>query len=71
MRKVSLEHSEVLNETEVLLVFTTTFNRKQYATYTIINTVEKVELQDDLIEQAVTQLADMKREDARNAKEIE
>lgn len=71
MRQVNLEHSEVLNETEVLLVFTTTFNRKQYATYAVINTLVNVKLQDDLIEQAVESLTSMNREDARNAKEIE
>lgn len=70
MREVWLEHSEVLNETEVLLVFATKFNRQMYAQYTVINIASHTIEQDDAVAQIIERIQSMTRKDASKAKVI-
>lgn len=71
MRQVWLEYSEVLNETERFLLFTTLFNRQRYSTYTVINIADNSESIDESVERAVAALQSMKRVDASNATEVQ
>lgn len=67
MRKVTLVHVEVLNETEQILIFQVTFNKCEYTGYVITNAVRPIATQDAEISKCVTQLATMKTLDAKEA----
>jgi len=64
MREVELIYVEVMNETEQLLVFETTFNKQMYARLIILNTALPVESQDGLLRVLILSLANMTKEDA-------
>lgn len=64
MREVELIYVEVMNETEQLLVFETTFNKQMYARLIILNTALPVESQDVLLRVLILSLANMTKEDA-------
>jgi len=64
MREVELTYVEVMNETEQLLVFETTFNKQMYARLIILNTALPVESQDVLLRVLILSLANMTKEDA-------
>jgi len=64
MREVELIYVEVMNETEQLLVFETTFNKLMYAKLIILNTALPVKSQDVLLRVLILSLANMTKEDA-------
>jgi len=64
MREVELIYVEVMNETEQLFVFETTFNKQMYARLIILNTALPVESQDVLLRVLILSLANMTKEDA-------
>ena len=67
MREVEFIYVEVMNETEQVLVFQTTFNGNSYAIPVILNTALPVEAQDVLLANAIAALANMTRKDAANS----
>ena len=67
MRKVELIYIEVMNETEQLFVFETTFNKQQYAIPLILNMALPVEIQDTQFGNVILSLVSMTREDAAGA----
>ena len=67
MRKVELIYIEVINETEQLLVFQTTFNNKPYAIPIMLNMALPIEMQDDLLRKLIHALANMTRKDAEDS----
>ena len=71
MKKVELSYIEVMNETEQLFVFTTTFNGKTYAQPIIINMALPVEIQNITFQKTIWVLANMTRKDAAGAEVIE
>lgn len=71
MREVELIYLEVMNETEHLFVFETTFNKHQYAIPVIINMALPVEIQDEQISGLVMALVNMTRADAASAVAVE
>ena len=64
VREVELIYSEVISNSEVVLVFQTIFNRKPYGTSVTLNTGLPVKIQDEKITEAVNQLIYMDRNDA-------
>lgn len=70
MREVTLEHVEVLNETEHIFVFKTIFNGRDYASPVIVNMALKPEVQNATLVTVIEALETMTREDARKATEI-
>lgn len=67
MREVELIYVEVLNETEQVLVFATTFNNEPYGAPLTLNTALPVDVQDIQIRKTVTKLERMKTKDAKEA----
>jgi len=67
MREVEFYYLEILNETEQLMIFRTTFNKEPYGEMLVLNTALPVKKQDEQIKQAVYRLRHMNREVARNA----
>lgn len=70
MREVELIYLEVMNETEQLFVFETTFNKHKYAIPAIINMALPVEIQDKELGALILSLANMTRKDATSAVKI-
>lgn len=68
MREVELAYSEVMNTTEVLLVFQTTYYKKPYGAYVIINLAAPKNVQDEEILACIEKVANMSGDDARAAK---
>lgn len=68
MREIWLEYSEVINTTEVLLVFATSYYGKQYANYLHLNIALPKVVQDDLIEQIIYSLENINGAKAREAR---
>jgi hypothetical protein len=67
MRTIELEHSEVLNATEVILIFSTTYRNKPYGTYVTLNMASSPELQDEQILGALERLLTFTEKDAKRA----
>lgn len=65
MRKVELLYVEVMNETEQVFIFETTFNKQKYAQMVVLNTALPIEVQDLKLGQVIWSLANMTREDAK------
>lgn len=63
MKKVELIYIEVMNETEQLFIFETTFNKQQYAQMITLNTALPVAMQDMQLRVAILSLANMTRKD--------
>ncbi len=64
MREIEFYGVYVLNETEQLLIFITTFDRKDYGLDLILNTALSPEVQDLQIAKTVNKLQSMTRKDA-------
>ena len=71
MREIEFIYTEVLNASEQLFIFSTTFNKMTYSHYVIVNTVQAVEIQDLNIATCVLTLQTMKKVDAKDAVDIE
>lgn len=67
MREVELIYIEVLNETEQLFIFETTFNNQPYAQMITLNTALPIDIQDMHLSTIILSLANMTREDAKQA----
>jgi len=63
MRKVEFYGVYVLNETEQLLIFTTTFDKKNYGLDFILNTALPPEVQDLQIIKIINKLQNITRKD--------
>jgi len=63
MREIEFYGVYVLNETEQLLIFITTFDRKDYGLDLILNTALSPEVQDLQIAKTVNKLQSMTRKD--------
>jgi len=70
MRKIEFVYVEVMNETEQMLVFQTTFNGKSYAVPVILNMALPTASQDLVLVNAIAALVNMKREDAAEALQV-
>jgi len=64
MKKVEFIYVEVLNETEQIFVFETTFNKQLYAQVIILNTALPIKIQDLELSKIIESLANMTRKDA-------
>ena len=71
MREVWLDHSEVMNSTEILLVYKTKFNRQEYGAYVIINIASRVPDQDEWIAGCIESLQNIDRSVASKAEKVE
>jgi len=71
MRKVELIYLEVMNETEHLFVFETTFNSQTYALPVILNMALPTEIQDTELKKVIGSLANMTRKDAADSEELD
>lgn len=67
MRKIELIYVEVMNETEHIFIFATTFNGQQYAQMLILNIALPVVMQDEKLNKAIVTLTDINRETAKTA----
>lgn len=67
MREVKLIYVEVMNETEQVFIFETTFNKHRYAHMIILNTALSIEMQDMQLRELIGSLANMTQKDAANA----
>ena len=67
MREIELIYIEVMNETEQLFVFETTFNKNKYAVPVIINMILPVTSQDEQLSNVILALVNMTRKDAAGA----
>ena len=67
MREVELLYVEVMNETEQMYIFETTFNKHKYAQLIILNTALPIGAQDMSLGKVIMSLADMTREDAKKS----
>ena len=70
MRKVELIYVEVMNETEQLFIFETTFNKQPYAHTLMLNTALPIKMQDAEFRKAISFLANMTREDAEKSAKV-
>jgi len=67
MREVNLIYVEVMNETEQLFVFETTFNKHQYANILTLNMALSIDIQDSEFSKTISLLSNMSRKDAELA----
>lgn len=67
MRKVEFAYLEIINNTEQLIIFVTTFNKKSYGADIILNTALPVEVQDVQIRKVIKKLETMKAKDVKEA----
>lgn len=61
MKDIEFYYLEIINETEQLMVFTTTFNRKEYGLDLMLNTALPIEVQDIQIRKIITKLNGISR----------
>jgi len=67
MRKIEFAYLEILNLTEQYMIFTTTFNRKEYGVDITLNTALPIEVQDVKLRKIIKKLETMKTKDAEEA----
>lgn len=67
--KIEMIYSEVLNSTEIILIFQRTYYGHDYGVYATINLASPVPEQDSEIARALFKLEHLDGESARNARE--
>ena len=67
MREIELIYVEILNETEHLFIFTTTFNGQNYGQMLTLNMALPIVTQDSEFEKALATLININRKTAKKA----